>query len=58
MKTPSAEVLISRTVVDVGERNLLTEHVREWGHHIGLQGVRSVLVGPFDDSLAGFKKIV
>ena len=38
-----------------GERTLLPGHVCEWGHHVGLQGVRSVLVGPVDDSFAGFQ---
>ena len=40
----------------LGERNLLPVHVHEWGHHVGLQGVQSVLLGPVDDSLAGFQK--
>ena len=31
-------------------------HIRKWGHHVGFQGVRIVLVGPVDDSFAGFKK--
>ena len=49
-------MLDSRVVVGLGERTLLPGHVREWGHHGGLQGVRSVLVGPVDDSFAGFQK--
>ena len=35
---------------------LLLGHGHEWGHHVGLQGVRCVLVGPVDDSFAGFQK--
>ena len=31
------DVLDSRTVVGPGERTLLPGHVREWGHHGGLQ---------------------
>ena len=31
-------------------------NVRDPGHHGGLQGVRSVLVAPVDDSFAGFQK--
>ena len=50
------DVLDSRAIVGLGERNLLPGHVRELGHHVGLQGVRSVLVCPVDDSLAGFPK--
>ena len=46
----------SRAVVGLGERTLLPGHVREWGLHGGLQGVRSVLVAPVDDSFAGFQK--
>ena len=38
------------------ERTLLPGHVREWGHHGGLQGVRSILVGPVDFSFAVFQK--
>ena len=40
------EMLDSRGVVGLGARNLLPGHVREWGHHVGLKGVRSNLVGP------------
>ena len=29
-----------------------------WGHHGGLQGVQSVMVGTIDDPLPGFKKII
>ena len=47
------DVLNYRVVVGLGECILLPGHVREWGHHVGLQGVRSVLVGPVDDSFAG-----
>ena len=43
-------------VVGLGERTLLPGHVREWGLHGGLQGVRSVLMAPVDDSFAGFQK--
>ena len=61
-------MLDSRAVAGLGERNLFPGHVREWGHHVGLQGVRSVIVitkitilsmvivGPVDDSLAGVHK--
>ena len=38
----------SRAVGGLGERTLLPEHLRERGHH----GVRSVIVGPVDDSFA------
>ena len=48
------DVLDSRAVVGPRERNLLPWHVRKWGHHVSLQGVRSVLVGP-DGSFAGFQ---
>ena len=43
-------------VVGLGERNLLPGHVREWGHHGGLQGDRGALMAPVDDSFAGFQK--
>ena len=42
----------SRAVGGLGERTLLPEHLRERGHH----GVRSVILGPVDDSFAGFQK--
>ena len=38
------EVLDSNVVVGLGERNLPPGQVREWVHHGGLQGGRSVLV--------------
>ena len=49
-------MLDSRVVVGLGKHTLLPGHVREFGHHGGLQGVRSVLVAPVDDSFAGFQK--
>ena len=52
------DVLDSRAVVGRGERTLVPGHVRKAGHYVGLQGVQSVLVGPFDDSLADFKKMI
>ena len=47
------DVLNSRAVVGTGECTLLPGHVCEWGHHVALQEVRSVLVGPVDDSFVG-----
>ena len=51
-------MLDSIAVVGLGERNILPGYVREWGHHVGLQGVRSVMMGLVDDSLASFQKII
>ena len=51
------DVLDSRAVVGPGERTLLPGHVREWGNHVDLQEVQSVLVGPVDD-LQAFKQLV
>ena len=42
--------------MEPGERTLLPGYVPEWGHHGGLWGVRSVIVGPVEDPLAGFPK--
>ena len=42
----------SGAVGGLGERTLLPEHLREWGHH----GVRSVIVGPVMILLHDFKK--
>ena len=50
------DVLDSRAVVGPGERSLPTGHEREWGHNVGLQGVRSVLVGLVDYFFAGYQK--
>ena len=47
------DALDSRVVVGPGELTLLPGHVREWGHHGGLQGVRSFIVGPVEDPLTG-----
>ena len=33
------DVLDSRAVVGPGERTFLPGHVRELGHHVGIQGV-------------------
>ena len=40
-----------RAVVGPSERTLLPGHGHKWGHHGGLQGVRSVMVHPVDDRL-------
>ena len=35
-----------------------SEHFHQRGHYQGIQGVRSVMLSPVDDPLAGLKKIV
>ena len=47
----NVDTLNSISVVGPGERTLLPGHVGEPGHHGGLKGVGSVMIGPVDDPL-------
>ena len=51
------DALDSRAVVGPGERTLPAGHVSEQGHHGGLQGVQSVMVGPVEDPFTGPKGV-